>query len=159
MSIERDRWPDPVRRVKDEMDLHSVAIMAGGIELSANSTYPYAVFSMQDGRPISHDTYPSRAEGRRICEKLTTDFLLILQVSPDGMPYNEADAVLRYERSLNTMGVQSPDSLETEENSGVLSMPRNRHDRRAMAAQLKKGKALYPDHVTYGNLPSLRKVN
>ena len=158
MDIERDRWPDPVKRVKDEMDFHAVAISAGGIGLSDQSTYPYAVFSMQDGRPITHDTYPSRAEGRRICEKLTTDFLLILQVSPDGMFYNEANAVLLYERGLNQMGVRSPDSLESEENSGILSMPRNRHDRRAMAAQLKKGKPLYPDHVTYGNLPSLRRA-
>src|SRR5476651_721646 len=100
MTQQRDLWPDPVKRVKDEMDFHAVAIAAGDVGLSDQSTYPYAVFSMQDGRPITHDTYPSRAEGRRICEKLTTDYLLILQVSPDGMPFNEADAVLRYERSL-----------------------------------------------------------
>jgi len=158
MDIERNRWPDPVKRVKDEMDFHAVAIMAGGSGLSEQG-YGYAVFSMQDGRPITHDTYPSRGEGRRICEKLTTDFLLILQVSPDGMPYNEANAVLCYERALNNMGVQSPDALETEQNSGLLSMPRNRHDRRAMAAQLKSGKPLYPEDVTYGNLPFLRKGN
>ena len=140
------------------MDFHAVAISAGGIGLSDQATYPYAVFSMQDGRPITHDTYPSRAEGRRICEKLTSDFLLILQVSPDGMPYNEANAVLNYERGLNNMGCRTPDSLESEGNSGALSMPRSRHDRRRMAAQLRTGKPLYPDHITYGNLPFMRKA-
>jgi hypothetical protein len=150
---ERDLWPDPVKRVKDEMDFHAVARMAGDGEQGG-----YAVFSMQDGRPITHDVYPSRREARRMAEKKTTDFLLILEISPDGMPYNEANAVLCYERALNNMGVQSPDALESEENSGILSMPRNRHDRRAMAAQLKSGKPLYPNHVTYGNLPSLRKA-
>jgi hypothetical protein len=149
---ERDKWPDPVRRVKDEMDFHAVAMSAGGGEGG------YAVFSMQDGRPLTHDLYPSRREARRAGERQTTDFLLILEAAPDGMPYNEANAVLCYERALNNMGVHSPDSLESEENSGLLSMPRNRHDRRRMAAQLKSGKPLYPESVSYGNLPSQRKV-
>ena len=135
-------WPDPVKRVKDEMDMHAVVHDIG-----------YAVFSMQDGRPITHDAYPSRADARRFAEKLTTDFLLIIEISPDGMPYNEADAVLKYERTLNNMGMRSPDSLETEENSGLLSMPRNRHDRRRMARQLITGRALYPESVSYSNLP------
>lgn len=141
---ERDKWPDPVRRIKDEMDFHAITGSRG-----------YAVFSMQDGRPLTHDTYPSRREARRAGEKQTSDFLLILECQPDGMPYNEADAVLRYERTLNNMGVRTPDSLESEENSGLLSMPLNRHDRRRMAAQLKSGKPLYPDYVSYGNLPNL----
>lgn len=146
---EREKWPDPVLRIKDEMDLHAVAMMAG------SDIRGYAVFSMQDGRPITHDLYPSRREARRIAEKITTDFLLILEASPDGMPYNEADAVLRYERTLNNMGVRSPDSLESAENSGLLSMPRSRHDRRRMAKQLRSGKSLYPDNISYGNLPNL----
>jgi hypothetical protein len=135
------------------MDFHAVAMMAGEGENGG-----YAVFSMQDGRPLTHDLYPSRRAARFAGEKKTTDFLLILEVQPDGMPYNEANAVLQYERTLNNLGVRSPDSLESEENSDLLSMPRNRHDRRAMAVQLRSGKPLYDPSVTYGNLPYLRKV-
>lgn len=144
---ERDQWPDPVKRVKDAMDLHAVAGGRG-----------YAVFSLQTGHPLTGDTYSSRGEARRFGERKTTDHLLILEVCPDGMPYREAAAVLQYERQLINAGVRTPDSLETEENSGLLSMPQNRHDRRRMAAQLKKGSKLTPDDVPYGNLPSYRKV-
>jgi hypothetical protein len=150
-DLERAKWPDPVLRVKDAMDLHAVTHIPG-------DPLHYAVFSMQDGRPITMDLYPSRARGRIAAEKLTTDLLLILQISPDGMPYREADAVLRYERQLNNMGVQSPDVLETEENSGILSMPRNRHDRRRMAKQLITGRPLYHESVSYGNLPNLENL-
>jgi hypothetical protein len=147
-DLERLKWPDPVLRVKDEMDLHALA-----------QAYGYAVFSMADGRPVTHDTYPSRAAARRFAERKTHDLLLILEVQPDGMTYKEANAVLIYERTLNNMGIQSPDSLEDEANSGALSMPANRHDRRRMAIQLKRGTPLYPPHVSYGNLPQLiRKV-
>jgi hypothetical protein len=148
---QRDKWPDPVKRVKDEMDYHATVIMAGGDR-------GYAVFSMQDGRPITHDLYPSRARARQSAEKLTTDYLLILEAQPDGMPYNEADAVLKYERSLNSAGMRSPDALETGENSGLLSMPRNRHDRRRMAKQLITGRPLYHESVSYGNLPNLESL-
>src|ERR1700733_581083 len=137
-DLEREKWPDPVRRGKDEMDLHAVAGGSG-----------YAVFSMQDGRPITHDTYPSRRDARRFAEKLTTDFLLILEVQPDGMPYREANAVLCYERSLNAAGVRTPDQFEDEQNSGMLSMPRTKHDRRRMAKQLISGKPLLPEGLPY----------
>jgi hypothetical protein len=129
------------------MDLHALA----------GKAHEYAVFSMADGRPVTMDTYPSRAAARRYAQRKTLDLLLIIEVLPDGMPYREANAVLMYERTLNNMGVQSPDSLEDEANSGALSMPRNRHDRRRMAAQLKKGSPLYPAHIPYGNLPNLMK--
>lgn len=147
---ERERWPDPVRRVKDEMDMHAVT-----------GNHGYAAFNLTDGSPVTHDSYPSRERARHYAEKLTRDNLLILEISPDGMPYNEANAVLLYERTLIGMGVRSPDvdNLETEENSGLLSMPRTRHDRRRMAAQLRKGKPLYDPSVPYANLPHyLRRV-
>lgn len=148
-DMERLKWPDPVLRVKDAMDLHA---LAGG--------FGYAVFSLNDGKPVTNDLYPSRGAARRFAEKRTTDHLLIIEVQPDGMPYREASAVLQYERALIAMGVRSPDSLETEENSGLLSMPRNRHDRRAMATQLRRGQALYKPDQTYGNHPGLiRKAN
>ena len=147
----RDKWPDPVKRVKDEMDFHAVAMQSGGDR-------GYAVFSMQDGRPITHDLYPSRARARQSAEKLTTDYLLIIEAQPDGMTHREADAVLRYERQLNSAGMRTPDALETEENSGLLSMPHSRHDRRRMAKQLISGRALYHESVSYGNLPNLSEL-
>jgi hypothetical protein len=146
-----DQWPDPVKRVKDEMDMHALAIQAGGDR-------GYAVFSMQDGRPVTHDLYPSRARARQSAERLTTDHLLILEAQPDGMTYREADAVLRYERQLSNAGMRTPDALETEENSGLLSMPYSRHDRRRMAKQLIKGRPLYHESTSYGNLPNLSEL-
>lgn len=149
MDLEREKWPDPVRRVKDEMDLHAVAGGRG-----------YVPFSLVDGRPIGHNTYPSRRAARKYAERRTTDRLMILEVQPDGMPYKEADACLRYERTLATLGFRTPDALETEENSGLLSIPRTKYDRKRMIRQLVSGKPLVPDHISYGNLPSgIRKVN
>lgn len=151
---ERLKWPDPVLRVKDAMDIHAVAMQEGVTEGG------YAVFALTDGKELGNQLYPSRAAARRDGQKKTSDHLLILEAQPDGMPFNEAAAVLKYERTLVSMGVRTPDVFEDEENSGLLSMPRNRFDRRRMAAQLRKGKALLPDGVPYGNLPSMtRKAN
>lgn len=145
---ERDKWPDPVRRIKDFMDMHAVGGGSG-----------YVAFSLQTGKPYSgHNTFPSRGAARRNAEKKTRDHLLILEIQPDGMTYREADACLRYERTLVSAGYRSPDSLETEENSGVLSMPRTKFDRQRMARQLLSGRPLLPEGMPYGNLPSyLRK--
>src|ERR1700722_6825630 len=131
---ERDKWPDPVKREKDEMDMHAVA---GG--------FGYVVFNLRTGRPITHNTYPSRGKARYHAEKKTRDHLLILEIRPDGMPYREAAAVLQYERTLISAGVRSPDHFETEENSGMLEMPHRASDRARMLAQLKAGRSLYPD--------------
>jgi hypothetical protein len=149
-DLERLKWPDPVLRVKDTMDMHAVA---GG--------HGYVAFSLQTGVPQSPFAFPSRRLARRDAEKTTTDNLLIIEIQPDGMPYREAAAVLRYERTLISQGIRTPDEFETEENSGLLSMPRTRHDRRRMAAQLRKGQtASLPADVPYGNLPYfLRKGN
>jgi hypothetical protein len=142
-DLERLKWPDPVLRVKDTMDLHAVAGGRG-----------YVAFSLQDGKPQSPFAFPSRGLARKEAEKHTTDHLLIIEIQPDGMPYKEAAAVLQYERTLISQGVRTPDEFETEQNSGLLSMPRTRHDRRRMIAQLKKGKsAALPADVPYGNLP------
>ena len=146
-DLERLKWPDPVLRIKDEMDLHAVAKGRG-----------YCAFNLQTGKPLSRgNTFPSRAAARRNAEKKTMDHILILEVQPDGMPYHEADAVLRYERTLIAAGVRTPDSLETEENSGLLSMPRTKNDRKRMIRQLVTGKPLYPADVDYSNLPAFNK--
>lgn len=144
IDTERLKWPDPVLRIKDEMDLHAVAGGKG-----------YCAFNLQTGKPLSRgNTFPSRAAARRNAEKRTMDHLLILEVQPDGMAYREADAVLRYERTLIAAGVRTPDHFETEENSGLLSMPRTKHDRERMIKQLVSGKPLYPAGTEYGNLPA-----
>lgn len=136
-------WPDDVKRVKDTMDVHAVGGSAG----------QYAVFSLQTGTPVVMDVFPSRRDARRIASMRTTDALLILQVAPDGMPYNEAAACLKYERALWSSGFRTPDSMESEENSGMLSIPRTKGDRKRMAAQLISGKPMLPDGLPYGNLP------
>lgn len=136
-------YPDDVRRVKDALDLHAVAGNAG----------KYIACRLDDGRPVTHDCYSSRGEARRFAERKTTTPLLIVQVQPDGAPLNEVAAVLKYERGLWAAGWRTPDTLETEENSGLLSMPRTKADRKRMARQLLSGRPLYPSHVPYGNLP------
>jgi hypothetical protein len=148
---ERDNYPDPVLRVKDAMDLHAIAMSEGA------TAGGYAVFSLQTGVPITNDLYPSRGDARRMAEKRTTDALLILEAQPDGMPFREAEAVLKYERVLYSTGHRTPDSLETEQNSGLMSMPRTKSDRRRMVKQLVSGRPITPDGP-YGNLPHfLRK--
>jgi hypothetical protein len=138
-----EQWADDVKRVKDAMDLHAI----GG----ANGQY--AVFSLQTGTPVVMDTFPSRRDARRIASMRTTDALLILQVAPDGMPYNEAAACLKYERALWSAGVRTPDSMEDEQNSGLLSIPRTKQDRRRMAKQLISGLPEMQNGQPYGNLP------
>jgi hypothetical protein len=148
-DLERAKWPDPVLRVKDAMDLHAVAKGRG-----------YVAFSLQDGTPLSgNNAYPSRALARKYAEKHTSDHLLILEIQPDGMSYREAEAVLKYERTLISAGFRTPDTMETEENSGMLSMPRTKYDRKRMVKQLLSGRPLLPEGMPYGNLPTgIRKV-
>lgn len=141
-------WPDEVKRVCDAMNMHTLA----------GSAHLYAVFSLQDGRPITNDVYPSRAHARRMANRKTQDHLLILEVQPDGMQPNHAAACLKYERTLISAGVRTPDHFETEENSGLLSMPEHPHDRKRMIRQLKTGKSLYPESVPYGNLPAEKSL-
>ena len=117
----------------------------------------YAVFRLTTGEPVTNDVYPSRADARRFAEKKTSDHLLIIEIQPDGMPYNEAAAVLKYERTLINMGIRTPDVFETEENSGLLSMPRTLGDRIRMARQLKSGKPLTSPELAYGNIPAFTK--
>jgi len=146
-DMERLKWPDPVLRIKDEMDLHAVAGGSG-----------YCAFNLQTGKPMSRgNTFPSRGAARRNAEKRTRDHLLILEVQPDGMSYREADACLRYERTLIAAGVRTPDQFETEENSGMLSMPRTKFDQERMIKQLVSGKSLYPADTSYSNLPAFTK--
>jgi hypothetical protein len=138
-------WPDDVKRIKDTMDLHAIGKGRG-----------YIAFSLQTGKPYTMEPQPSRAMARRIAEKKTTDALLIIEIQPDGMPYNEASAVLKYERTMYEMGYRTPDVFEDEQNSGLLSMPRTKQDRKRMAKQLLSGRPLVPNGVPYGNIPNMK---
>lgn len=142
-------WPDDVKRVKDAMDMHALAGAAG----------QFAVFKLSDGTPVTNDTYPARGIARQYAEKHTMDALLILEVQPDGMPYNEAKACLDYERALWKGGFRTPDYDWESVNAGLLSMPRTKHDQKRMIKQLVSGKPITPDGYAYGNLPELRKGN
>lgn len=142
-------WPDEVKRIKSAMDMHSLAGSKG----------QYAVFSLADGRPITNDTYPARGIARQFAERKTNDGLLILEVSPDGIPFNEAQAVLNYERALYSGGFRTPDVDWENQNSGLLSMPRTKFDQKRMIKQLTSGKKIMPDDVTYGNHPAFRKAH
>jgi hypothetical protein len=139
---ERDKWPDPVRRMKDHLDLHAVARQRG-----------YVAFNLRTGEPVTGDAHTSRALARKYAERKTMDALVICEIQPDGCTYQEADAALRFERALNSRGYRTPDSLETEENSGALSLPRTRYDRKRLARQLLSGRPLYPEGISYTNLP------
>lgn len=134
-------WPDDVKRVKDAMDLHAVAGMAGN----------YMVCSLQTGKPVTNDVYVSRMAARAFASRKTSDALLILEVHPDGMSYMEAAACLKYERTLYSAGFRTPDHFETEENSGLLSMPTHPHDRIRMIRQLVTGRPLPGIH---SNIPT-----
>lgn len=134
---ERDTWPDDVRRVKDEMDMHAVAGARG-----------WVAFHLADGRPLDHTAYPVRILAVKAA-KWDRDNYMYAEIQPDGMPYREASAVLKYARSLHEAGWRIPDP----EFDYDASMPRTAADRKRMARQLVSGKPLSPQHITT-NLPS-----
>jgi hypothetical protein len=148
LASERAAWPDPVLAVKDAMDMHAFGKGTG-----------YVAFSLQTGKPLTSSGAPSRAAARKRAEKYSTDMLLILEIQPDGMTYREASACLTYERVLASRGVRTPDALESEENSGLLSMPRTAGDRERMSSQLVSGRPLLPDGVPYANVPAAFRRN
>lgn len=146
-AIERAKWPDWTLRVKDELDMHAVAGSKG----------KWAIFHLSDGSPFDHTPYDTWNDAVK-ATKWDRDNFAYVEIQPDGCPYNEADALLRYARTIHQLGHRIP-TPDWEAGPMVASMPRNRHDRRRMAAQLKKGRALYPEDMPYGNLPGqVRKV-
>lgn len=134
---------DAARRIHEAMALHAIAKARG-----------YFACKLMDGRPVTNDTFPSRAAARRIAERKTSDPLIILEVQPDGGTPKGCQIALDYERMLYSRGCRTPDALETEENSGLLSIPEFAHDRRRMARQLITGKPLVSPEVTVSNLPA-----
>lgn len=142
-----EKISDEAKRILDAMSLHAIA-----------GSHGYFACKLSDGRPVTNDVYPSRGTARRFAEKITSDPLVILEVQPDGGSAKGCQAALDYERVLYSRGFRTPDSLETEENSGLLSVPEFAHDRNRMIRQLVAGKPLVSPEVTVSNLPAaLRK--
>ena len=140
-----EQWPDEVKRVKDEMDMHAVAGSRGWVAIK-----------LADGTPLDHTAYPAWADAVKAA-KWDRDNYVFLEIQPDGMPYREAQAVLEYARVMHKVGYRIP-SPDWEAGPMVSSMPMRRHDRRRMLKQLRAGKPLYPDDIPYGNLPNLIKT-
>lgn len=136
-------WPDDVKRVKDEMDMHAVAGASG-----------FAVLALADGRPLDHTAYPSWSEAVKAA-KHDRDRYMFLEIQPDGMPYREADAALKYARIIHSMGHRIP-SPDWQAGPMASSMPHQPRDRALMARQLASGKPLLPAGFAMSNLPSER---
>lgn len=147
MTAERDKWPDAVKRVKDEMDYHATM-----------GHYGFVAIAIADGVPLDHTAYPTWAEAVKAA-KWDRDNYMFPEIQPDGMPtYREANAVLEYARTIHGMGHRIPDPTDPRmANIGELasSMPRTAHDRRRMASQLAIGSPLVPSDVPYGNLHNI----
>lgn len=143
-DLERSRYPDDVLRIKDEMDMHAVLKQTGH----------WVAFHLADGKPLDHAAYPTWNDAVKAA-KWDRDNMMYLEVQPDGMPYREAAAVLKFARFIHDQGHRIPDPDWADYEASV--MPRMPHDRLLAARQLATGKPLYPDHVSYGNLPFLRR--
>lgn len=147
IDLERSKWPDDVKRIKDTMDMHAVAGSRG-----------WAAFSMADGTPLDNTVYDTWNDAVRAA-KWDRDNYLFIQVQPDGTSYREAKAVLDYARTLSKAGYRIP-SPDWEAGPMASSMPYQKHDRKRMIRQLIKGTPLIPADVPYGNLPAAyRKDN
>jgi hypothetical protein len=144
-DTERLKWPDDVRRVKDEMDMHAVTKSRG-----------YVAISMADGTPLDHTAYETWNDAVR-ASKWDRDNYLFLEIQPDGMSYREANAVLEYARTLSRMGYRIPDPSWKDHEASA--MPRTRRDRIRAARQLVSGNPLLPADVPYGNLPHYLRKN
>jgi hypothetical protein len=132
-------YPDDVKRLKDEMDFHATI-----------GNHGWVVCSMADGRPLNHTAYPEWTDAARARSKRVDEHTwMILEIQPDGMPLNEAQAVLKYERTLHDAGYRSP-SPDWEAGPLASSMPRTKFDQNRMIHQLSTGKKI----VEGTNLPN-----
>lgn len=139
---ERDRYPDDVKRVKDEMDYHAVMGHSGWI-----------VLALADGTPLDHVPYETWSDACKAAG-WDRDRYIFCEIQPDGCGYREAQAILKYARTLYDRGFRIP-SPDWDAGPLASSMPRTQYDRNRMGRQLISGRALYPEGSS--NLPSLRK--
>lgn len=117
-------YSDAAKRISAEMNMHTIA----------GKTGEWAAFSIADGRPTIHATYETRIDAVKAM-RWDRDNYLYLQVSPDGMGPNEAEAVLKYARFLHSRGWRLPDP----EFDYDASMPTFSWDRRDYARHLVSG--------------------
>lgn len=145
-QLPNGEWPDAVKRIKDEMDMHAVL----------GQKNKWVVFALQTGEPFDHAVYDSWNDAVKATGH-NRDYYIYLEVQPDGMPYREAASVLDFARKLYAGGyrIPSPDW----EHSQASVMPRTGHDRKRAARQLITGKPLLPPGIPYGNLPEIGRRN
>ena len=144
-QLPNGEWPDEVKRVKDEMDMHAELKQRG-----------WVVFALIDGKPLDHAVYPTWNDAVKAA-KWDRDRYMFLEVQPDGMTYKEAHAVLDFARKLYDGGYRIPNP---EWDAHMAStMPLQKHDRKRMLRQLTSGKPLLPSDVPYGNLPNIGRFN
>lgn len=141
-DLEREQWPDDVRRLKDEMDMHAVA-----------GSYGYAVIALADGTPLDHTPYPTWNDAVKAA-KWDRDRYIFLEIQPGGMSHKEAAAVLKYARTMYDAGFRIP-SPDWDAGPLVSSVPHQEWDKKRMIRQLVSGTPLYPQGST--NLPAEKK--
>ena len=78
--------------IDGEMDMHAIAGASG-----------YVAFALADGRALDHTAYPEWSDAVKAA-KWDRDNYMFIEIQPDGMPYAEADAVLKYARLIHQLG-------------------------------------------------------
>lgn len=116
---------DDAKRISDEMTLHALAGKAGC----------WAAFRMDDGRPRDHVAYESRIKAVQYAGKWDRDTTVYLEIAPDGMQPEEAEAFLAWARFLHSQGWRLPDPGFDYDGG----MPHLKSDRQAMARHLISG--------------------
>ena len=152
MSIAQDlqrlpngEWPDPVKRIKDEMDMHAILGQRG-----------FVAIALEDGKPLDHACYPTWSDAVKVA-KWDRDRYMFPEVQPDGMTHEEAASVLDFARKLYAGGYRIPNPEWTDHQA--TAMPLNPYDRKRMARQLITGRPILPADVPYGNLPNIGRFN
>ena len=135
---ERERWPDDVKRAKDEMDYHATV-----------GNHGWCVLALADGKPLDHIAYETWSDAVKAA-KWDRDRYIFVQIQPDGATYKETAAFLKYARTLYDMGYRIP-SPDWEAGPLASSMPYNPLDRFRMAKQLASGTPIPGIH---SNLPA-----
>lgn len=115
---------DEARRIAEAMTLHTLAGAAGR----------WAAFRMDDGRERHRmRPFPSREDAVRACS-WDRDETVYLEIQPDGMPPEAAQACLDFQRALHDAGFRLP----SPDFHFDLSRPMFPWDRRAMIRHLAK---------------------
>lgn len=128
------RVPDPVKRVKHEMDMHAVA-----------GSYGFVAFAIEDGSPLDHSAYETYADALRAM-KWNRENYFVIEVQPEGMSFEEATAVLGYARFCRQMGGWVPAPEEADKMPAPGTIPYFERDQKLMARQLATGRRI-PDHL------------